>query len=249
MSERLAVRARSSDAGLKTRAEAVEADVWAPLGFLGATEAHSRHYDRLLGEYEDLQLCLVDETNDELLALANCIPARWDKISDLPNEGWDWLVESGGRRFGATGNVLGALAISVPPGQRGQGHAQRMLREMKGLCGRYGFEALIAPVRPSAKCHHVHEPMADYIARIDPLGRCFDPWLRSHYQAGARLLGVCARSMVVDQHVAFWETWAGRPFETSGLHAIDGALAPVRIDLESGFGLYEEPNVWVAYAP
>lgn len=248
MSERLVLRTRSDSAQLRAAAVALESDVWSSLGFLGFTEAHQHHYDRVLDDFGDLQLCLLDEANGQLLALANCVPARWDLGGELPDEGWDWLVETGGRGRGRRSNVLGALAISVPPRLRGRGYAGRMLGEMKALCSRHGFEALVAPVRPSAKCRHPATPMQDYIAWTDERGRCFDPWLRSHYGQGARLLGVCPRSMVVEQPVAFWETWAGRPFETSGPHILEGGLAPVRIDLEAGFGLYEEPNVWVAYA-
>lgn len=249
MAERLVVKTRKQDALLQSRAQTLEDRVWAPLGFLGHTQAHQFHYEDLLEEFGDLQLCLIDEETDRVLALANCVPANWNLSGPLPDEGWDWLVETGDRSAGQTGNVLGALAISVPEDLRGRGYAQRMLREMKGLCAKHGFDALIAPVRPSAKHRHATAPIADYVDWTDEAGRCFDPWLRSHYGAGARLLGVCSRSMVVHQHVAFWETWAGRRFETSGEHVVDGALAPVRIDLDTGFGLYEEPNVWMAYRP
>ena len=54
--------------------------------------------------------------------------------------------------------------------------------------------------------------------------------------------------MVVEEHIAFWETWAGRSFETSGRYLVEGALVPISIDLDRQIGRYEEPNVWVAYA-
>ena len=46
-------------------------------------------------------------------------------------------------------------------------------------------------------------------------------------------------------------------FETSGAYALQGALAPVKIDFDRQVGTYdfdrqvgtyEEPNVWVSYA-
>jgi hypothetical protein len=54
--------------------------------------------------------------------------------------------------------------------------------------------------------------------------------------------------MVVEEHIAFWETWAGRRIERSGQHLLEGALTPIQIDLERQIGLYEEPNVWVEYS-
>jgi hypothetical protein len=54
--------------------------------------------------------------------------------------------------------------------------------------------------------------------------------------------------MVVQEPIAFWENWSSRRFEESGAYALDGAIAPVRIDLERQTGTYEEPNVWVSYA-
>jgi hypothetical protein len=48
--------------------------------------------------------------------------------------------------------------------------------------------------------------------------------------------------------VAFWEAWNGHRFKGSGAYAIDGALAPVSIELEKGIGRYVEPNVWFGYA-
>ena len=111
-----------------------------------------------------------------------------------------------------------------------------------------GYDAMVVPVRPTLKSEHPLVPMSEYIGWSDKVGRCYDPWLRSHLSEGARVIGPCERSMVVNEHVAFWETWAGRRFERSGEHTFRGALAPVDINLETNSGRYEEPNVWVGYA-
>ena len=54
--------------------------------------------------------------------------------------------------------------------------------------------------------------------------------------------------MVVEEPVGFWETWSAQAFDSSGDYELEGALVPVKIDLERQRGRYEEPNVWVAYA-
>jgi len=45
--------------------------------------------------FPEFQLFFID-TNDNLIGLINSIPIYWDRsLSDLPDEGWDWLVEKG----------------------------------------------------------------------------------------------------------------------------------------------------------
>ncbi|KQQ90377.1 hypothetical protein [Aureimonas sp. Leaf324] len=246
MPETFRIRPRSESAAVAEAACRLEDEVWGHLGYLNFTDAHHRHYDTILTRFADLQLCLVDDATGEMVALANCTPIAWDGAA-LPSRGWDWLVEEGARDDAPAPNTLGALAISVPPRHRGAGHAQRMIGELKTLCERQGFSSLIAPVRPSRKFGHPSVRMQDYVGWQDREGRCFDPWLRSHLHQGARLVGVCDRSMVVEQPVAFWEAWAGRRFETSGPFEIEGGLVPLQIDLDRDVGLYEEPNVWVRY--
>jgi hypothetical protein len=245
----LVVRSRAFSDDLRQAAIAVEHTTWSNLGYLNYTQAHRKYYDLILDEFADLQLCLVDVESDHPVALANCVPARCrGEFDTLPAEGWDWLVETGATDRRERANILGALAISVPHVHRGKGYAARMLREMRMLSERRGFDALVAPVRPTLKCDYPRVPISEYIEWKDAEGRQFDPWLRSHLSQGGKLVGPCERSMVVEEHVAFWETWAGRRFEASGQYLIEGALVPISIDLERQIGRYEEPNVWVAYA-
>lgn len=245
----LVVRTRAYSNELKHAAIALENATWDQFGYLNYTQAHRTYYDQILETYADYQLCLVDQATDLPVALANCVPAHYDGgLASLPAEGWDWLVETGATDRGGRANMLGALAISVPGRLRGKGYAARMLHEMRKLAERRGFDALIAPVRPTVKCEYPYVTMANYIGWHDAEGRVFDPWLRSHLSQGGRLVGPCERSMVVKEHIAFWETWAGRTFETSGEYLVEGALVPISIDLENQMGVYEEPNVWVAYA-
>ena len=245
----LVVRSRAFSDDLKQAAIAVENATWGNLGYLNYTQAHRKYYDLILDEFADLQLCLVDVESNHPVALANCVPVPCHSSLDaLPDEGWDWLVETAATSRSARANVLGALAISVPPVYRGRGYATRMIREFRSLSERHGFDAVVAPVRPTAKSDHPNVPIAEYIRWKDEQGRLFDPWLRSHLSQGGRLVGPCDRSMVVKEHIAFWETWAGRRFDRSGDYVLDGALVPISIDLEAQIGVYEEPNVWVTYS-
>jgi GNAT superfamily N-acetyltransferase len=249
LSNTLVIRSRAFSSELRDAAILAENAAWGRFGYLNFTKAHQEYYDSVLDRFADFQLCLVQVETNTPVALANCVPARWHgEFNDLPPEGWDWLLECGATHRSGRANVLGALAISVPPEHRGRGFATRMIDELRALSERQGFEAMLAPVRPTAKCNFPRVPIDEYIGWKDAGGRLFDPWLRCHLAHGGKLVRPCGRSMVVEQHIAFWETWAGRRLEMSGEYLLDGALVPISIDVERQVGRYEEPNVWVAYS-
>jgi hypothetical protein len=248
MSARLVIRSRAESSELKKAASSIEQAAWNELGYLNYTRAHYEHYADLLNAYPDYQLCLVDEETGYPVATASCVPFACSGPDDLPPEGWDWVVETAARTKGAGINMLGALAISVPIVHRFKGYARIMIRALTNLAEAKGLRGLVAPVRPSAKVHHPWVPIADYITWTDQSGRVYDPWLRTHLSTGGKLVGPCERSMVVHEHIAFWENWSKQRFEESGAYALEGAIAPVKIDLDRQTGTYEEPNVWVAYA-
>lgn len=243
---RFVVKTRADSPELRKAAMAIEQAAWGSLGFLNFTRAHFAFYQQLLEDHADCQLCLVDEATGYPVAVGNCVPLACD-FNDLPPEGWDWIVESAANNNGARRNALGALAISVPGIHRSKGLARLMIQEFRNLAERKGLDGVIAPVRPSAKHMHPFIPMEDYISWTDDRGRLFDPWLRSHAAAGGKIMKPASRSMVVDEPVAFWEMWSGRPFPASGEYKIEGALTPVAIDLQRDSGRYVEPNVWFAY--
>jgi len=242
----LVIRTRADSDALRKAAMSIEQAAWTELGYLNYTRAHFELYGDLLQKYADYQLCLVDEATNYPVAVANCVPIDCAGPDDLPPEGWDWLVETAARTD-RPHKMLGALAISVPAIHRSKGYARRMIQALLDLAAEKGLDGLIAPVRPSAKARHPWDSIDDYVTWTDGRGRIYDPWLRSHISSGGILVGPCKRSMVVDEPLAFWETWAGRTFDRSGAYTLDGALVPVDIDLTRRMGRYEEPNVWVAY--
>jgi GNAT superfamily N-acetyltransferase len=248
MSTNLVIRSRADSPQLKKAASSIEQAAWNELGYLNYTRAHYEYYTELLDAYPEYQLCLVDEDTGYPVAVANCVPFTCSGPDDLPPEGWDWVVETAARTKELRLNMLGALAISVPAIHRSKGYARLMIHSLINLAAAKGLRGLVAPVRPSAKVRHPWVPITDYINWIDESGRVYDPWLRSHLSAGGKLIGPCERSMVVHEHIGFWENWSKQRFDESGAYALEGALAPVTIDLDRQTGIYEEPNVWVAYA-
>ncbi|HUU66013.1 MAG TPA: GNAT family N-acetyltransferase, partial [Methyloceanibacter sp.] len=248
MAATLAIRSRAQSPELKKAASSIEQAAWNELGYLNYTKAHYEHYQNLLDEYPDYQLCLVDEETGYPVAVANCVPFACSDSDDLPSEGWDWVVETAARSKGARLNMLGALAISVPAVHRSKGYARVMIRALIDLAEAKGLRGLVAPVRPSAKARHPWVPISEYLSWTDPKGRVYDPWLRSHLASGGKLIGPCERSMTVNEPLGFWENWSNRRFEETGPYALEGAIAPVKIDVDRQTGTYEEPNIWVAYS-
>ncbi len=247
MSANLAIRSRADAPQLKRAASAIEQAAWGNLGYLNYTRSHYDYYSELLDAYPEYQLCLVDEDTGYPVAVANSVPFACSGPDDLPPEGWDWVVETAARTMNTRVNMLGALAVSVPAVHRSKGYARLMIRSLIDLAETKKLDGVVVPVRPTAKVRHPWVPIADYMAWTDDSGRPYDPWLRSHLSVGGKLIGPCERSMVVHEHIAFWENWSEQRFEQSGAYALPGTLAPVEIDIDRQTGTYEEPNVWVTY--
>jgi GNAT superfamily N-acetyltransferase len=244
---RLVIRSRADSPRIEKAVQAIEQAAWSNLGYLNYTKAHYRYYAELVEAYPEYQLCLVDEETDYPVAIASSVPFACSGPDDLPQEGWDWVVETAAQSKEAP-TMLGALAVSVPPVHRSKGYARLMIRALLDLAEQKKLRGVVVPVRPTAKALHPWVPIAEYLTWTDENGRPYDPWLRSHVSVGGKIIRPCERSMVVQEDVAFWENWSQRPFETSGPHTLEGALAPIEIDLDRRMGTYEEPNVWVAYA-
>lgn len=168
---------------------------------------------------------------------------------DLPASGWDgairwsWLDHLAGR----PATHLSALEITVAPPYRGTGLAARMIEALKGSARQIGVEGFVAPVRPSHKHEEPRTSMATYAGRMRSDGLPADPWLRLHVRLGGRIHSVCAYSMTIAGSLTDWRTWSGRDLTESGIVELDGALAPLHVDVEQGHAVYVEPNVWVVH--
>ncbi|MEU7552276.1 hypothetical protein AB0B01_07925 [Streptomyces sp. NPDC044571] len=197
-------------------------------------------YDR----YAAHQLCLVDGAG-RLVAAANGLPVRWDgSASSLPSGSDEVLVEAVDHGPPDQPDAVCMLSVSVDPGHRAAGHAERLLTEVRRRAAGTAPRGVIIPVRPTRKARYPLIPIGEYAAWLRPDGRCFDPWLRTHLELGARQLGIAERSLVIRQPVARWEEFLGHALPGPGDHPLPGALVPLRVS-EDGYGTYAEPNVWV----
>lgn len=201
-------------------------------------------YDNL----PEFQFILVDTAEDRPVAIANSIPLTWsDEPEKLPDDGWDWALSTGveQHRAGLRGNILCALQVVVFGEYRGRGISRTAVDVMRTIGRAHGLTSMIAPVRPSRKCDFPMTAIDEYITWVDDDDRLFDPWLRVHYNLGARIIKPCPSAMRITGTVAEWEQWTGMQFADSGEHIVPGALVPVVIDREQDTGTYIEPNVWM----
>lgn len=202
---------------------------------------------RLDTDFPDYQFIVVD-AGDRPVAHGNSAPLRYTgDTADLPDDGWDWALETAfdGLSAGQTPTLVSALSIKVPLALRGQGYSAVAVQAMREIAARHGFDTLIAPVRPSLKPRYPLIDIDRYARWQRPDGLPFDPWLRVHARAGAVIIRPCPLSMRITGTVAEWEAWAGMAFPETGTYTVEGALEPVEIDRERGEGVYIEPNVWV----
>jgi GNAT superfamily N-acetyltransferase len=210
--------------------------------------AADRNWAALRDEWPEFQLVLLDSANG-IAAAAQAAPLRWDGSDDDLPEGWDAQFDrsTADLQAGRTPNTLGAIQICVAPGRRGQGISGVMVEAMRAAGIAAGFHSLIACVRPTEKVRYPLMPIAAYAAWCRPDGLPFDPWLRVHARAGARIVRAAPHSMTISGTVAEWQEWTGLSFPVSGPYVVSGALAPVEMDLEAGSGVYHDPNVWMVH--
>jgi hypothetical protein len=196
----------------------------------------------------EFQFVLVKAGETNPVAIGNSIPLVWeDDLENLPDDGWDWAMNAGveSHRAGRSSNLLCALQIVVFSEYRGRGISCVAVEAMKSIGRAQGFAEMIAPVRPSRKHEFPQVAISDYIEWAGGGGKPFDPWLRVHFNLGARIIKPCPAAMRIVGTVAEWEGWTGMNFPKSGEYIVPGALVPVVIDCESDRGEYVEPNVWM----
>jgi len=228
---------------------ALGASPW-PEFLVGHDEVVNDLWDRLYELLPAYQFALADRDRDDLIAVGNCLPIRWDgDPSTLPLGGIDAVLENGVAtlKAAAAPTAASALMIVVEPGQLGRGLSRACIEVMRGIAADHGLASLVAPVRPTEKHRYPLIPMARYASWRRANGSLFDPWLRTHERVGGFGAGVAPSSMTVGGTVAEWETWTGLPMPGTGSYVVPGALVPVEIDRERDVGLYVEPNYWMVH--
>lgn len=237
----------AEDASWIDDADKLDGDAFGP--YILEAPVPSRYWAALFEEFPQFQFCVRDEAG-AFVGTACAVPVYWGGAVDaLPDEGFDWALPAGveGRRSGRRPNLLCALSVNVVPSQREKGYSAQLLRVLADSAREHGLSGLIVPVRPTYKSRHPVTDMADYLAWKTPDGRCFDPWVRLHLSLGARVVGICRRSLTHEAPIERWSAWTGLHFPGTGRFIVPGALAPLEVDFEAGTAIYREPNVWMQH--
>ena len=194
--------------------------------------------------------CLVATEDGELVAHGRSIPFVFpdENRTELPSSGWDRVLHWGfaDLRNGRKPNASSALEILIRPSHLGRGLSHDMLKAMRQAVKAKGHTTLFAPVRPNGKTD-ANLPMTEYVEQRRDDGLPIDPWMRVHVKAGAKIVKVAPRSMVIAGTLEEWREWTGLPFDTTGDVIVPKALVPVHVDVPHDHAVYVEPNVWVRH--
>jgi GNAT superfamily N-acetyltransferase len=227
---------------LWARAEDEFRDVWPEYNQHG--DVSGEYFGALVPRYAHLQFVVWDTEGEELVARGRSIPFRWDgTLADLP-AGID-AMGLRAVRDPAPPTVLSALAAEVLPDKQGSGVSRIVVGEMAERAAAAGFEALVAPVRPSWKERYPLIPIEEYAAWTRDDGLPWDPWLRVHARLAATTLRLEPHSMQITGSVDEWTEWTGMEFRADGHYVFPHGLAP--LEVRDGIGRYWEPNIWMLH--
>jgi GNAT superfamily N-acetyltransferase len=227
---------------LWAESEATFHDVWPEYNQHG--DVSGEYFGALVPRYAHLQFVVRDAEAEQVVARGRTIPFRWDgTLDDLP-AGID-AMGLRAVRDPAPPTVLSALAAEVLPDRQGSGLSRLVIGAMADRAAEAGFDALVAPVRPSWKDRYPLIPIEQYTTWTRDDGLPFDPWLRVHARLDATILRHEPHSMQITGTVDEWTEWTGMEFPADGWYVFPGGLAT--LEVRDGTGRYWEPNVWMLH--
>jgi GNAT superfamily N-acetyltransferase len=224
------------------QAEVAFRDVWPEYNQHG--DVSGEYFGALVPRYAHLQFLVWDTDAERVVARGRAIPFRWDgTLADLPAG-----IDAMGLRAvsdPAPPTALSALAAEVVPDRQGSGVSRLVIGAMADRAAEAGFDALVAPVRPSWKDRYPLIPIEQYATWTREDGLPFDPWVRVHARLGATTLRPEPHSMQITGSVDEWTAWTGMEFPADGGYVFPGGLAP--LEVRDAVGRYWEPNVWMLH--
>ena len=207
-----------------------------------------QYISRVRTVFADLELALID-LDDVVVAAGWAVPIRWDGDPACLPEGYtDSLVRAvEGHEGGVDFDTMVVMAAQVHPARRGQGLAGELLTAMRDLAEQRGWSRVLAPVRPTLKVRYPLTPIDRFASWTRQDGAPLDPWLRTHWRLGAKVVAMAPRSQTMTGTVTEWDNWTGMRFPDSGDYVIPDGLSTLRIDCDTDQGTYVEPNVWMRH--
>lgn len=208
------------------------------------------HWDELFERFPEYQAILLDATTSQPIAVGHSLPFAWNaEISELPDNGWDWVIQKAihDHTNGRSPTAQAAIIVAIHKDYQRQGVSSNVLQAVRGIAESKGFTNLVVPVRPNQKRQYPLISMDDYVHWTNNDGLPFDAWLRVHVRLGGKIIKLCPEAKTIRGTCAEWESWTGLKFPQSGEYVIPGALTPIKMDIEKDEGVYVEPNVWMQH--
>lgn len=216
--------------------------------FITADQVAKLYIDRVRNWFPQFNMMLIGE--DAIpVATGWGVPITWNgEVEDLPTGYTDSTkraveVHEAGQEPD-TFVICGAI---VNRSLAGKGFSSELITALCDVAKEGGLERVIAPVRPTMKSRHPVMSIDTYVQQLRPDGAPVDPWLRTHWRIGGRILTTAPASQTMTGTVAEWQEWAGRDFPATGDYVIAGGLSILQIDLARDEGVYVEPNVWIQH--
>lgn len=216
--------------------------------FITADLEAKRYIGRVREWFADLNIILIDE--DAMpVATGWGVPIRWNgELADLPAGYTDTTrraIES--RERGEAPDTFVICGGIVSRTRARQGLAGELITALRGLASPAGCTRVITPVRPTLKPSYPLTPIDVFAGWTRKDGAPLDPWLRTHWRLGGRIIATAPASQTMTGNVREWEGWTGMVFPSTGEYVIPGGLSTLHIDRHNDFGRYVEPNVWVRH--
>jgi GNAT superfamily N-acetyltransferase len=222
---------------------ALFADGWP--AFISADQVAHRHITEVRERFADLELAILDE-DGVLVAAGWGVPLRWTgDTSDLPSGYTGSMVRA--VTSSETPNTFVVMAAQVHPELRGRGLAGVLINALRDLAVDRGWEQVIAPIRPTLKSRYPVTPIDRFASWTRPDGAPLDPWIRTHWRMGARIIAAAPHSQTMTGTVSNWQEWTGILFPETGDFVIPDGLSLLHVDVEEDLGTYTEPNVWMRH--
>ena len=193
-------------------------------------------------------MALLDE-DEKLLGTGLTVPFCWNgELKTLP-VGWNEANLQGLDDLAAdrSPTTLSGYAVTMYPAAQRKGFSGIILRTILNIARSHNFHSVAVNVRPILKMKYPLIPIEKYAYWTNANNEPFDPWMRAHSRAGAKLIGVSPIAANIQGTVAQWKAWTNMEFPGSGQYIVEGALEPVTIDLEQDVGIYHDPNVWMIH--
>ena len=216
--------------------------------FITSDQLAKRYIGRVQEFFPHVNIVLLDES-DFLVAAGWGVPLVWNGETDsLPcgySESLKRAVEN--HEANECPNTFVICGGIVRPDLKGQGLSTVLIQTLRSLALASGLGQVICPVRPTLKSRYPLISIERYMqwTRVD--GSPFDPWVRTHVRAGAKILTTEPNSQTMTGTVEQWETWTSMKFPETGEYVIPDGMSLLYIDREADSGIYVEPNVWVQH--